>query len=88
MKLIILFPPWEESSEAFTLGVHLILLYFIRISLLTPKIYVLFSVRWEVGGGWWATFWFFKSLNNMVFNLGIDVYVHKRNLGTTKVLLV
>ena len=29
--------PWEESSEAFTIGVHLILLEFIRISLSTPK---------------------------------------------------
>ena len=40
--------PWEESSEAFTLGVHMILLYFIRISLLTPKIFVLFW--WWVAG--------------------------------------
>ena len=28
-------------------------------------------------GGWWATFWFFKSLdNNMVYSSGIDIYVY------------
>ena len=32
-----IFPPWSKS-EALQLGVHFILLYFIRISLLTPKI--------------------------------------------------
>ena len=29
-----------------------------------------------VGGGWGPTFWFFKSLdNNMVYSLGIDIYI-------------
>ena len=42
-----------------------------------------------VGGGWGLTFWFFKSLeNNMVYTLGIDVYVYKRNRCRTKVLWV
>ena len=30
--------PWEESSEAFPLGVHLILFRIIRMSLWIPKI--------------------------------------------------
>ena len=29
-----------------------------------------------MGGGWWATFWFFKSLDiNMIYTLCLDVYV-------------
>ena len=40
-----------------------------------------------VDGGWWPTFWFFKSLdNNMVYSYDIDVYVYKRNRCRTKVL--
>ena len=40
------------------------------------------------GCGWW-TFFVFKSLdNNMVYSLGIDVYVRKRNPCRTKVLWV
>ena len=39
--------------------------------------------------GGWRTFLFFKSLdNNMVYSLGIDVYVYKRNRCTTKDLWV
>ena len=39
-------------------------------------------------GGWWLTF-VFKSLdNNMICSSDIDVYVHKINLCTTKVLWV
>ena len=42
-------------SEAFPLGVHLILLYFIRISLLTPEtFFYLDGGWWMVGGGWWG----------------------------------
>ena len=76
--------PAGSKCKALRLGVHLILLYFIRISFLTPETFVLF--------GWWVvgpTFCFFKSLdNNMVYSLGLDVYVHKRNRCTTKVLWV
>ena len=44
---------------------------------------------WVVDGGWCPTFWFFKSLdNNMVYSLGIDIYMCKRNLCRTKVLWV
>ena len=42
-----------------------------------------------VNGGWGPTFWFFKSLdNNMVYSLGIDIYMCKRNPCRTKVLWV
>ena len=43
-----------------------------------------------VGGGWaMPTFWFFKSLNNnKEYNLGVDVYLYKKNRCTTKVLWV
>ena len=41
------------------------------------------------GGGWGATFWFFKSLeNNMVYSLGMSIYIGKRNRCKTKVLWV
>ena len=36
---------------ALQLGVHLILLYFIRISLLSAETFFLFC--WMVDGGWW-----------------------------------
>ena len=57
-------------SEAFPLEFHLILLYFIRISLPTPKIFILF--------GWGVTdfFFYFKSLdNNMVYTLDIGKFI-------------
>ena len=64
-----------RKSEALQLGDHLILLYFISISLLIPEIFVLFIRGWRVGGARCPTFVFFKSLdNNMVYSLGIDVY--------------
>ena len=45
--------------------------------------------RWMVGGGRWATFWFFKSLeNNMVYSSGIYIFSHKRNRCRRKVLWV
>ena len=42
------------------------------------------------GGGWWmGDFFVFKPFdNNMVYSLGTDVYVHKRNHCTTNVLWV
>ena len=65
------FIPLGGMSEAFPLGVHLILLYFIRISLLTPETF------FYLGGGWKSTFGFFKSLyNNMVYTLGIYIHVY------------
>ena len=46
------FYPPGSKSEALQLGVHLILLYFIRISLLSAETFFLFW--WSVvGGGWW-----------------------------------
>ena len=44
------FIPLGSKCEALLLGVHLILLYFISISLLIPEIFVLFSGGWAVGG--------------------------------------
>ena len=84
------FPPGSKS-EALRLGVHLILLYFIRISLSTPKtfFYLVVGLGWAVGGGGCPTFLFFKSLdNNMVYSLGIYVFVYERNPCRTKVLWV
>ena len=79
------YPPGSKC-EALRLGVHLILLYFIRISLLYPKIFVLFG-RWVVGGV--PLFWFFKSPdNNIVYSLSIHVFVYKRDRCTAKVLRV
>ena len=44
---------------------------------------------WMVDGGWCPTFWFFKSLENiMVYSLGIYIFLHKRNRCRTKVLWV
>ena len=80
--------PCEESAKPSLLGVHLILLYFISISLLIPEIFVLFSGGWAVGVGRSPTF-LFKSLDkNMVYNLGIYAYVYKRNPCRTKVFSV
>ena len=68
--LLLMFSIWEPNKRSvFPTGVHLILLYFIRISLLTPKIIVLL---WCGCGCGWRTFFVFKSLdNNMVYSLGI-----------------
>ena len=66
----IIYPPGSKSV-ALQLGVHLILLYFIRISLLCAETFFFILM---VGGGWWMgpTFWFFKSLDiNMVYTLGV-----------------
>ena len=45
------YPPGSKSV-ALQLGVHLILLYFIRISLLSAETFFLFWLM--VGGGWWV----------------------------------
>ena len=71
-----LFYPPGSKSVALQLGVHLILLYFIRISLLSAETFFLFGGWWMVGGWWMTTFWFFKSLDiNMVYTLGVYVYI-------------
>ena len=63
----LIFPPGSKY-EALRLGVHSILLYYIRILLLIPKIFVLFSGRW--------TFLFFKSLdNNMMYTLDMVEHI-------------
>ena len=43
--------PWEESVKPSLLAVHLILLYFIRISLLYLKNIFLFGEGWRVAVG-------------------------------------
>ena len=48
----VFFPPGSKSV-ALQLGVHLILLYFIRISLLSAETFFLFGGWSVVGGGWW-----------------------------------
>ena len=67
---MMIYPPGSKS-EALQLGVNLILLYFIRIFLLITEIFFLFW--WSLmDGGWGATVWFFKSLdNNMLYILVI-----------------
>ena len=83
----ITYPPWGKC-EALRLGVHLILLYFIRILVVGTEIIFLFWCGCGCGCGW-QTFFVFKSLNkNMVYISGINVYVCKRNRCTTKVLWV
>ena len=69
---IITYPPGRKC-EALPLGVHLILLYFIRISSWWRRLFFYFDGRWWMVVGWWMpTFWFFKSLDiNMVYSLGI-----------------
>ena len=77
-------PPSVENR----VGVHLILLYFIRILVVGTEIIFLFWCGCGCGC-WWRTFFVFKSLNkNMVYTSGLDVYVCKRNRCTTKVLWV
>ena len=82
--------PWEERSEAFPLGVHLILLYFIRISLSTPEIFFLFGCWCGCGCWcWWRTFFLFKFFHNkMIYSSYITMYIYKRNPCRTKVLWV
>ena len=68
MTETIFYPPGSKS-EALQLAVHLILLYFIRISFLMETFFYF-------GGGWGPTFWFFKSLDiDVVYTLGVYVYI-------------
>ena len=46
-----IYPPGSKC-EALRLGVHLILLYFIKIGILSAETFFLFW--WMVGGGWWV----------------------------------
>ena len=63
------YPPGSKCEDLRP-GVHLILLYFIRISFLTPKISVLFSLMV-------ADFFGLNFLeNNMVYTSDIGVYKH------------
>ena len=59
-----IYPPGSEC-EALRLGVHLILLYFIRISPLYPKTFFLFWCGCGCGYGW-STFFVLKSLDNNI----------------------
>jgi len=86
------FYPPGSKSEALRLAVHLIVLYFIRISFFPRRILFYFGVDVgvdvdvDVDGG---LFFFFKSFdNNMVYSLDIDIYLCKRYLCRTKVLWV
>ena len=76
-----IYPPGSKC-KALRLGVHLILLYFIRISLLTPKIFVLFSGRWGVGG-----VQLFCSLNLLIiiqYILQVLVYMYTKGILAEK----
>ena len=61
VKRVLCYPPGSKC-EALRLGVHLILLYFIRISLLTRRFFFYFDVGVDVdvGGG------LFLSLNLLI----------------------
>ena len=53
LSVITNFPPGSKS-EPLRLGVHLILLCFIKISLLSAETFFYFDGGWGmVGGGWW-----------------------------------
>ena len=63
-----------QKSVALQLGVHLILLYFITIWILSAETFFLFWCGCGCGC-WWRTFFFFKFVyNDMVYTLGIGVY--------------
>ena len=87
---IIIYPPGSKC-EALRLGVHLILLYFIRILVVGTEIIFLFCGCGCGCGCWcgWRTFFVFKSLdNNMIYSSYITMYIYKRNPCRTKVLWV
>ena len=71
------FYPPGSKSVALQLGVHLILLYFIRIWSWVRRLFFYFGGGWWVVDGWWIkTFWFFKSLDiNLVYTLGLYMYI-------------
>ena len=82
--------PSGSKCEAVRLGVHLILLYFIRILVVGTEIIFLFGC-WCGCWCWcgWRTFFVFKSLNNnMVYSLGIYILISKRISCRTKFLWV
>ena len=90
ITIIVWLSPWEANKRSVSLvgSIWLTLLYYIRIWILSAEIIFLFW-WWRVGGGRWATFWFFKSLdNNMIYSSGIYIFVYKRNPCRTKVLWV
>ena len=67
-----IYPPGSKS-EALQLGVQLNFLIFYQDLTLEYEDFFFILV---VGGWWSATFGFFKSLdNNMVYTLGIYVYI-------------
>ena len=60
----VFFPPGSKC-EALGLGVHFILIYFIMISFLNPKIFFYFrGGGWTVEGGRFPTFMVFNFLEN------------------------
>ena len=66
------FYPPGSKSEALRLGVHLILLYFIKILFWVRRLFFYLDVGVGVGGG---LFFVFKSLdNNIVYSSSKDVY--------------
>ena len=76
--LLMIYPP-----EALQLGVHLILLYFIRIWILSAEIFSLFG-RWRVEGGGWMVSDFF-GLQFSLYWYGI--YFRHRNIYIYKIYL-
>ena len=72
---IYLLSPWEESAKPSLLGVHLILLYFISISLLIPRIFVLFSGGWGVVGGGCPTVFSLNLLIIIWYRLKVYMYM-------------
>ena len=73
---VLKFYPPGSKSVALQLGVHLILLYFIRIWSWVRRLFFYFDGGWWMGGRWITTFWFFKSLDiTKVYSLGVYVYI-------------
>ena len=56
--------PLERMNESLLLGFHFVLLYFIRIQLLTSYTFVFI---WRVNGGGNLTFCFFTFIKNIVY---------------------
>ena len=68
-KILSNHPPGSKS-EALRLGVHLILLYFDRISILSAETFFYFDGRWR-------TFWFCKYLSSfLVYSWHVYVYIY------------
>ena len=73
LKSYFYFPPGSKSV-ALQLGVHLILLYFIRIWSWVRRLFY-FGGWLVVDGGWSPTFLLKYFDNSMVYTLGIYVYI-------------